>query len=250
MESLTQPSYLASRFVILFSLALIAYVSGRLATHCGVRVNYTRKINHFAIFFLPALLEDLFIFESTAFTTALSAGVHGLFLASLTKPVRTRSGFSATMFASIDRPEDRPYTLFWLTTQVAAGFAVLGPLSWVFARYGAYELTYIPILVNGIGDGLAEPIGVRFGRRTYRVPSLTSGRVYTRSYVGSACVLITAIVVVFLFRDAFTATQFVAAVALVPPAMTLAEAFAPHTWDTPVLFLAGGLVLLGVVTLL
>jgi hypothetical protein len=29
--------------------------------------------------------------------------------------------------------------------------------------------------------------------------------------------------------------------------MTLAEAFSPHTWDTPFLFLVGGLSLLGIV---
>ncbi len=250
MESLAQPAYLISRIVNLSSLALVAYLSGRLVIRHGVRVNYTRKINHFALFFLPPFLEDIFVFESTAFTSVASAAVYGLFLASLTKPVRSRSAFSATMFASIDRPEDRPHTLFWLTTQMAAGFLVLGPLAWVFYRHGAYRLIYIPILINGIGDGLAEPVGVRFGRRTYRVPSLTSGRSYSRSFVGSACVFASALVIVFLFRDAFTGTQFVAAMAMIPVVMTLAEAFAPHTWDTPVLFLAGGVVLLGVIAFL
>ena len=134
------------------------------------------------------------------------------------------------MFASFDRPEDRPHTMLWLTTQVAAGFAVLIPVGWFFQQVGLFELTYIPVLVNGIGDGLAEPVGVRFGRRSYK------------TFVGSACVLVTGIAVVPGFRDAFTTTQLIVAFFSIPISLTFAESVAPHTWDTPVLFLVGGLV--------
>jgi phytol kinase len=34
--------------------------------------------------------------------------------------------------------------------------------------------------------------------------------------------------------------QFVLALAIIPLAMTLAEAWSPHTWDGPFLYLAGG----------
>jgi hypothetical protein len=41
------------------------------------------------------------------------------------KPVRKRLALAGTMFLSYDRPEDRPHTMFWLTTQLLAGYAGL-----------------------------------------------------------------------------------------------------------------------------
>ena len=38
------------------------------------------------------------------------------------KPVRIKSNFIQRMFLSFDRPEDRPNTLLWLSTQTAFGF--------------------------------------------------------------------------------------------------------------------------------
>jgi dolichol kinase len=109
------------------------------------------------------------------------------------------------------------------------------------------RLIYIPILIGGIGDGLAEPVGVRFGKRTYQVPALVSGRSYERTLEGSACVFLTSVVVVLAFHAMFTAPQLMVALAAVPLLMTLAEARAPHTWDQPFLFLTGSLALLGIV---
>jgi hypothetical protein len=51
-------------------------------------------------------------------------------------------------------------------------------------------------------------VGVRFGRHTYTVRALHGSRRYVRSLEGSACVLITGIVVILLFRDSFAAIQF------------------------------------------
>lgn len=38
-------------------------------------------------------------------------------------------------------------------------------------RHEKAALIYITVLVAGIGDGLAEPVGVRFGRHPYRARS-------------------------------------------------------------------------------
>ena len=38
-------------------LASVAYASGSLVYYKGVKVNYTRKINHFALFFVPMFLD-------------------------------------------------------------------------------------------------------------------------------------------------------------------------------------------------
>ena len=80
------------------------------------------------------------------------------------KPIRSNSRLIQRMFLSFDRPEDQPNTLLWLSTQITVGYLILVPIIIYFFTIGFGDLIFIPILVNGIGDGLAEPVGVRFGR--------------------------------------------------------------------------------------
>ena len=247
MEPLAETAFWWSEAVKVAAPAGSAYLSGLLVIRHGVRVNYTRKIVHFTVFLVPILVADVFPYEPTLVTTAASGGVLVALLAGLVRPVRERVAPVATMFKAIDRPEDRPHTVLWLSTQVVAGYGVLLPLAVAFSAVDRMALVYLPILVNGLGDGLAEPVGVRFGKRHYRVRALTTDRVYTRSLEGSACVFGAALLIVVLFRDLFEPAQFWTALALVPPVMTLAEARAPHTWDSPFLFVSGGGVLLGIV---
>jgi len=108
-----------------------------------------------------------------------------------------------------------------------------------FHHFGFAHLALMVLLIVTVGDGLAEPIGVRFGRRTYQVRGIFTDRTFTRSYVGSACVLLTGVAGVLLFYDSFSPTQLWAALLLVPASITLAEAVSPHTWDTPFIVFAG-----------
>ena len=196
-------------------------------------------------------LEDRFCptVNSTA-ATAVRAVFFMLLMAFFLKPVRERLRLASTMFLSYDRPEDRPHTMFWLTTQLFAGYAVLIPMQILFRKLGFAELIFIPILVHGLGDGLAEPVGVRFGKHKYSCRALFSKRRYTRSLEGSSCVFLAGLVAVLSFQASFTSPQFIGALLIVPMAITLAEAFSPHTWDTPYMFLVGGGCLLGVMKFL
>jgi dolichol kinase len=84
---------------------------------------------------------------------------------------------------------------------------------------GYYEKTaliYITVLVAGFGDGLAEPVGVRFGRHTYTTRALFTDRRYTRSLEGSACILISGFVAVLLLRSQMTTPQLLLALAIIP----------------------------------
>ena len=65
----------------------------------------------------------------------------------------------------------------------------------------------VPILVSGIGDGLAEPVGVRFGRLKYKTYALFSKIKYERTVEGSACVFITSIIVIIFFQSSFTYSE-------------------------------------------
>ena len=233
-------------FLLLFSLE---YINGLIVKYKHVKVNYTRKINHFALFFTPQLLMNFFPYERTGITMLLGSLLTLISLLIFINPIRQRVSILATMFLSFDRPEDRPYTLLWLTTQFMGSYIVLAIVSFYLAKYNAFELLYIPILINGIGDGLAEPIGIRFGKHHYQTRALFSKKKYIRSIEGSACVFITSILVIYYGNYPFTDLQFVVAIAAIPILMTLAEAFSPHTWDSPLLYGTGGMILIGILNL-
>lgn len=168
--------------------------------------------------------------------------------------MRRRSTFALLCFRALDREEDRPHTLEWLVTQAVAGLATVIAIMLYLestappGRPGRVSLVMIPILVNGLGDGLAEPVGVRWGRHKYTTRALWyQGRccagAFTRSLEGSAVVFFTGVLVVGLFRTFFSAAQFAVLLSLIPPVLTAAEAFSPHTWDTPFIIGTGGLIL-------
>ena len=224
-----------------FSLLVVMLFSGSLARYFSIKVNYTRKINHFAIFFLPVFIDKQFNTET--FTDieylSISAVVTALSLLAFYEPIRNWIPPYQLMFEGFDRPEDRPHTLVWLWTQITAGFVVMIPMVWLFGEWGLASLVLIPILINVVGDGLAEPVGIRFGTHEYKTKALFTSKEYVRTLEGSACVLITGFIVVALHFEYFTTTQFILSMLFVPLIMTLTEAYSPHTWDTPFLMFTG-----------
>ncbi len=99
------------------TLAGVAYCSG-LLVDANVKVNYTRKINFFATFLSPLVLAHALPYERSPATTAVRLTVGVAMFVVLAEPIRSRIPALATMFRSFDRPEDRPHTLLWLSTQV------------------------------------------------------------------------------------------------------------------------------------
>lgn len=250
MEKIYDFSYILNQSSNVFFLVFIQYVNGLLVIHKNFRVNYTRKINHFLLFFIPIFLNRGYIHEEAFWLYAIGAVLAVAKFVFYVKPIRDRVPFIKTMFASFDRPEDRPYTLLWIVTQTSAGYLVLLPASLLFAYYDLFYLVTIPILIYGIGDGLAEPVGVRFGKHHYSAYALFTRRGYTRSLEGSAAVFVTSLVVVAFFHQYFEPRQLVVALLAVPVIMTLVEALSPHTWDAPTMFFAGYLTLFGIGVLL
>jgi phytol kinase len=163
-----------------------------------------------------------------------------LYLGSLAEPVRSRVPALAVGFAAIDRPEDRPHTLLWLSTQTLVTYVVLVGLIVVLGQMGKPELIFLPLIINGIGDGLAEPVGVRFGKHKYTVRALFTRERYTRSLEGSACVFVSALAALAFLAGSFTGAQLLLACLTIPLAATLVEALSPHTWDSPFIYAAVG----------
>jgi dolichol kinase len=158
---------------------------------------------------------------------------------------REKVPFFSYVILSQDRREDRPDTLIFQVTEDIMRFAIYIPFKILVAnRIGAPELIFIPVAVNNIGDGLAEPVGVAFGRHKYSITALYhKGKFFkskfTRSYEGSSCVFITTLVVVAIYYKAFGTNQFWISLSVLPILMTIAEAKAPHTNDAPFLALVG-----------
>ena len=217
---------------------------GLLVKKKDIKVNYTRKIVHFAIFFLPFFLEPIFFPEPGSHVQPIGMMVNLSIFFLFLKPIRTRFKFCNLAFMSMDRPEDRPHTLKWIFLQNFLAFLVMMPLGMFFTINNMEVLIFIPIFINAIGDGLAEPIGIRFGKHKYQTYALFSKNKYTRSIEGSSCVFFTSLIVLIIFSPYFTFMQLVFALLVIPIAMTISEAFSPHTLDNPFLFLVGGALLI------
>jgi dolichol kinase len=240
-----------------FLESLIGFLGGLVVVYKNVKVNYTRKIQHLFAYLLPLLFHSFLpkpSSDSGLYKPVISAcwGYWFVLLAFLVViyPIRTRIRFVSIMFSCLDRPEDRPHTLKWIVTQVVLGYVIIQSFG-VFCQYmqfyNAEALNYIFVLTTGVGDGLAEPVGIRFGRHKYKTRALCSSRKFTRSLEGSACVFVVCLICCLGFYNSYENwLQCLVACLTIPLVMTLAEAFSPHTWDTPFLMLSGAGLILGI----
>jgi hypothetical protein len=204
------------------------------------KVNYTRKIQHFAAYLVPLLSPPT---EPLGILPHLWESLFVLFMfLVLIKPVREFSKFFMLQFNSLDRIEDRPNTLKWIVLgNMLPGLLIITVFKQIFETYlGLPALASIVVFTVAIGDGLAEPVGTYLGKKKYIVPSWNLKNRYVRSYAGSACVYISALIFILLYKNLFANPQeFWSSIILFPPIMTLAEAFAPHSMDTPIMMLIG-----------
>lgn len=149
---------------------LAAYARGR-----GLAVPYTRKIFHFGIFTGAAVVHSLWGLPGTnAFGAVLACVVL----------VAALRGDRDPIYRVLARETDRPRrTMFILVPLFTTALGGLGSalLTGPYATVG--------YLVSGWGDAVGEPVGTRWGKHKYRVPSL-GGVPATRSFEGSAAVFL------------------------------------------------------------
>jgi len=167
-----------SAFIILWSL-----LSGWLKTAKGLKTGYTRKIFHFGIFTMAGVLQiciglpAVVLFGVLTSTWVIYAVLRG-------------EGFP--FFEAIARESDNPRRGFFVIIPLLST-ALGGILSNVL--FPGYAL--VGYLVAGWGDAIAEPVGVRFGKHKYKVPSL-GGVPAVRSIEGSSAVLISGFAASFI----------------------------------------------------
>jgi len=213
------------------------YASGSLVLYRNVKVNYTRKIVHFSFFFLPLFLDAVFPIDGAGSSASLSYIFILISFVVFIEPILSRAPFAQRMFLAIDRPEDRPYTLRWWWIQIFTAIVALSIGAVILNVLGYGEMLVLVPVLAAMGDGLAEPIGVRFGKHKYRIYTLfaKTDQKYYRTIEGSATVFVATFVVVLFSGAFFTTPEFILALILVPTIITVAEAIAPHTMDTPFL---------------
>lgn len=147
---------------------------------------------------------------------------------------RQKVSFFRFAFRAVDRKEDRPHTLLWNSTQTTLMIGLNATITAYVSGENKSLFGLIPIIIIGLGDGLAEPVGIFYGKHKYKTTALFSKKLFTRSYEGSACVFFfTALACCIAYPHYDNDSQFVFMLLVLPLAETLAEAKAPHTFDGP-----------------
>ena len=224
-------------------LFVVYYVLSLMVEKGLLRVNYSRKAVHFSHILSPLIVNRAFLGYSVDYF--VKSGLSSLLLTLLfLEPIRVRSPLLRRLFLCFDRPEDRPHTVRLAFTQLLAMNLVIVGMAYLYSFSGlSMDLLAIPLVITAFGDGLAEPVGVRFGRIKYETTALFTDRTYTRSYEGSSTVLLATAVTLLFFRGHFSSPQLLLLLIYMPFKMTVIEAYSPHTWDNPFLYFAGGMMI-------
>ena len=170
-----------SAFVILAGGGL----AGSLKRHANWPTGYTRKLFHFFIFFSAA---GLHLWGGMPAVNVLGVGM-GVFVLWAVK-----AGDGNFFFEAMAREKDFPRRGYFVIIPYVAT-AVGGLTSNLL--FGACAV--MGYALCGAADAVAEPVGVRFGKHKYSVPSLKKVKTSERSIEGSLSVLIVSLVLSFLF---------------------------------------------------
>jgi len=152
---------------------LTGVFAGWLKIRYGLRTAYTRKIFHVFIFTMAGFLQivrgidSVVLFGGAIFFCVVYAVIEG-------------EGFA--FYEAMARPGDQPRrSLFVLIPLVTTA------LGGIVANLFFYPYAFVGYLASGWGDAIGEPVGSRWGRHRYRVPSL-AGIKAERSWEGSLAV--------------------------------------------------------------
>lgn len=204
----------------LASLALAAHLKRRRAWPTG----YTRKVFHVLIFATVALVQHRWGLPGVClFGLATSAVVFAA----------VWLGDGHPLYEAVAREKDAPHRTYFILAPYAATLVGGLAASLLFGR-----AALAGFLVTGLGDAVGEPVGTRFGRHPYRVPT-AFGVPSTRTWEGSAAVFAACTVALLLAvpgipdcRPAGLAWLWIPAIALLSAAV---EAVSPHGWDNALL---------------
>ena len=183
----------------------------------GTAVPYTRKAFHLVIFTAAGVVHGLWGLPGT--------NTYGVVVATLVLLAVARGDgdpFYEALARETDRPRRSLFIVLPLATTAAGGLAsalLAGPLA------------AVGYLVAGWGDAVGEPVGRRWGRHPYRVPSL-AGVAAERTLEGSSAVFVVSWVAAVLALLGHGSPSEAVWVGLAcAAAATLLEAFSHHGLD-------------------
>lgn len=200
-------------------LILTAYTSGYLKLNVNLKTNYTRKIFHFIIFTVAGIigiysgLKGVIVFGSIA----------GIFIMGT-----INLGIGNIFYEGLAREQDTPHRSFYLIVPFVATACAGLTNNLLFGQFAL-----IGYLVAGWGDAVGEPIGVRFGRHKYKVPTVVKVDCY-RSLEGSFAIFIvsTIAIAIILINIMKTTILIGLAIGIISGLITcIVEAISPHGID-------------------
>lgn len=204
---------LATAYVV-----LVGWFAGHLKTRRSVRTAYTRKIFHFLIFTGVTVVHLIWHLPGVT--------VFGI-IATLIVIYTVVRGDGFPLYEALARPGDAPHrTLFVIVPLATTALGGIATNS-LFAPYA-----FVGYLVCGWGDAVGEPVGSRWGRHRYQVPSL-AGVKAQRSIEGSGAVFVVGAVAAAI---GLSAAGFVTSIAIAVgiacgAAGALVEAVSTHGLD-------------------
>jgi len=179
--------------LIIFSAAFV----GWLRVKQGVRIPYTRKIFHFIIFSAAGLLQYYYGLQAVS----LMGGM--VFLLVL---VAVYFGDKIWFYQALARETDAPHQKkFIILPLLATAFGG------IIANILFPETAFIGYFVGGWGDAIGEPVGTRWGKHRYTVPTLFGVKA-TRSLEGSSAIFIMSATIATLCILQLTALPFAMAI--------------------------------------
>ncbi len=200
------------------------FLAGYLKEARRLKTGYTRKIFHFLIFSSATAIQSIW---GLRILCIFGGATSMIILYAILR------GDGHLLYEAMAREKDAPHRTYYIIAPYCA--TLIGGVT-SNAFFG--EAALVGYLVAGLGDAVGEPIGTRFGKHTYQVPSFR-GVQSTRSYEGSAAVLLVsllAIIVVFNISPHLTLQGHSW---LLFPGLALfsaiAEAISPHGWDNAVM---------------
>jgi phytol kinase len=214
------PQILAYISVSAAAILLSGFLSGGLKRYAGWKTGYTRKTLHFLIFFTAV---GLHIWGGLPAVNMLGIGM-GIFVL-LSVKAGDRNFFFEAMAREKDFPRRGYFIIVPYLTTAAGGIA--SNLLFGSSAIMGYVLC-------GSADAVAEPIGLRFGKHRYKVPSLRKVRISERSMEGSLSIFIVSVILsalFFLFLYHLPLAKALVSSLFLSFAVVIVEAFSFHGAD-------------------
>jgi len=156
--------------ISLFAALLSAWMKRK-----GIRTPYTKKTFHFVIFSLAGILQYHYGLQAVS----LLGGIVFIMVV-IAVIVGKRWWFFKALARDTDAPHEKKFIILPLLSTAAGGI-----ISNIFFPGTAY----IGYFVGGWGDAIGEPVGTKWGKHKYTVPTLFGVRA-TRSIEGSTAVML------------------------------------------------------------